>query len=78
MARRPEVALDVCEVGLRQAGASAALFCAKARLLQSLSRVGEAGAAYRAALAADPASPRRDTAWRCKRPRSATGMGPKR
>jgi Sulfotransferase family len=35
---------------------SAALLCAKARLLQSLSRVGEAGAAYRAALAADPAS----------------------
>ncbi len=56
MARRPEVALDVCEVGLRQAGASAALLCAKARLLQSLSRVGEAGAAYRAALAADPAN----------------------
>jgi tetratricopeptide (TPR) repeat protein len=56
VARRPEAALDVCEVGLRQVGASAAILCAKARLLQSLSRVGEAGAAYRAALAADPAS----------------------
>ena len=55
-ARRAETALEVCEVGLRHAGAAAPLLCAKARILQSLSRVAEAGAAYRAALAVDPAS----------------------
>ena len=56
VARRPEVALQVCEVGLRQASASAPLLCAKARVLQSVSRVGEAAAAFRAALALDEAS----------------------
>jgi Sulfotransferase family len=55
-ARNPETALEVCVVGLRHAGATAALLCAQAAVLQSLSRVGEAAAAYRAALAADPES----------------------
>jgi tetratricopeptide (TPR) repeat protein len=55
-ARRPGVALEVCAVGLRHAGATAALLCAQAAILQSLSRVDEAAAAYRAALAADPGS----------------------
>ncbi len=55
-ARRPETALEVCAVGLRHAGATAALLCAQAAVLQSLSRVDEAAAAYRAALAADPGS----------------------
>jgi tetratricopeptide (TPR) repeat protein len=53
VARRPEVALQVCDVGLREAGPSSALHCAKARTLQSLSRVGEAATAFRAALALD-------------------------
>jgi len=56
LARRPQVALRVCDVGERQAGRSAALLCARARVLQSLSRVAEAAAAYDAVLAADPAS----------------------
>jgi tetratricopeptide (TPR) repeat protein len=55
--RRPEAALQVCDTGLVRLGDSAALLCAKARVLQSLSRVAEATAAYSAALAADPASP---------------------
>jgi thioredoxin-like negative regulator of GroEL len=53
VARRPEVALQVCDVGLREAGAGAPLFCAKARILQTLSRVGEAAATFRAALDLD-------------------------
>ena len=78
MARRPEVALDVCEVGLRQAGASAALLCAKARLLQSLSRVGEAARRLsRGAGRRSGERRRRGTAWRCRRLRLATGMGPR-
>ena len=53
VARRPEVALQVCDVGLREAGASAPLLSAKARILQSQSRVGEAARAFRSALALD-------------------------
>jgi tetratricopeptide (TPR) repeat protein len=56
VARRADAALGVCDVGLGQAGAAAALLCAKARILQSLSRVDEAAATYRAALAAEPAN----------------------
>jgi len=56
VSRRPEAALQVCDAGLTRLPGSAALFCAKARVLQSLSRVAEAAAAFRAALAADPAS----------------------
>lgn len=55
-ARRPEIALEVCAVGLRHADATAALLCAQAAVLQSLSRVAEAAASYRAALGADPTS----------------------
>lgn len=55
-ARQPEVALQVCEVGSRHAGASPDLCCARARVLQSLSRVAEAAAAYREALDLDPAN----------------------
>ena len=55
-ARRPETALEVCAVGLRHAGATTALLCAQAAVLQSLSRVGEAAAAYRAALESDPSN----------------------
>jgi tetratricopeptide (TPR) repeat protein len=56
LARRPEAALEVCDAGLARLPGAAALICAKARVLQSLSRVAEAAEAYRAALAADPAS----------------------
>ena len=56
MARRPEVALQVCEVGLREAGAGAQLLSAQARILQSLSRIGEAADAFQAALALDHGS----------------------
>jgi tetratricopeptide (TPR) repeat protein len=54
--RRPEAALQACDAGLARLPGAAALICAKARVLQSLSRVAEAAQAYRAALAADPAS----------------------
>jgi tetratricopeptide (TPR) repeat protein len=56
LGRRPETALQVCDAGLERLPGVAALICAKARVLQSLSRVAEAAEAYRAALAADPAS----------------------
>ena len=52
--RRPETALQVCDAGLGRLPGSAALFCAKARVLQSLSRVAEAAEAFHAALAIDP------------------------
>src|SRR5580692_9903010 len=55
-ARRPEAALAVCDLGLQRLPARPALLCAKARALQSLSRVAEAGALYRQALALDAAS----------------------
>jgi tetratricopeptide (TPR) repeat protein len=51
--RRPETALQVCDAGLKRLPATAALHCANARVLQSLSRVDEAGAAYRNALDGD-------------------------
>ncbi|HEY1426155.1 MAG TPA: sulfotransferase, partial [Caulobacteraceae bacterium] len=50
------MALQVCDVGRRHAGVSAELLCARAHVLQSLSRVAEATAEYRAALALDPSS----------------------
>jgi tetratricopeptide (TPR) repeat protein len=53
--RRPEAALGVCDLGLQRLPAAPGLLCAKARVLQSLSRVAEAGACYRRALALDPA-----------------------
>jgi tetratricopeptide (TPR) repeat protein len=56
LGRRPETALRVCDAGLERLPSAAALICAKARVLQSLSRVAEAAEAYRAALGADPAS----------------------
>ena len=56
VARRPEVALQVCDVGLREAGASAPLLCARARILQSLSRVAAAAVAFREALSLDSGS----------------------
>ena len=34
-ARRPDLALRVCDTGLRRIGANAGLLCAKARVLQS-------------------------------------------
>jgi tetratricopeptide (TPR) repeat protein len=54
--RQPEVALQVCEAGLKRLPGDAGLLCVQGAVLQSLSRVAEAAAAYRAALAADPAS----------------------
>ena len=56
LSRRPETALQVCDAGLARLPGAAALLCAKGRVLQSQSRVAEAAEAYRAALAADPAS----------------------
>jgi tetratricopeptide (TPR) repeat protein len=53
--RRPQAALEVSEAGLKRLPRSAGLHCAKARALQSVSRVVEAGAALREALAIDPA-----------------------
>jgi tetratricopeptide (TPR) repeat protein len=54
--RQPQTALQVCEVGLQRLPGAPALLCAKAAVLQSLSRVAEAAGAYRAALTADPES----------------------
>jgi tetratricopeptide (TPR) repeat protein len=55
-ARRPEAALAVCDLGLQRLPAAPALLCAKARVLQSLSRVAEATALYRQALALNAAN----------------------
>jgi tetratricopeptide (TPR) repeat protein len=56
LARRPDAALAACDAGLgRAASPAAGLLAAKAQVLQSLSRVIEAGDLYRQALAADPA-----------------------
>jgi tetratricopeptide (TPR) repeat protein len=54
--RRPEAALAVCDLGLQRLPTAPGLICAKARALQSVSRVAEAAARYRQALAVDPAS----------------------
>jgi tetratricopeptide (TPR) repeat protein len=54
--RRPEAALEVCEAALRRLPGAPALHCAKAGILQSLSRVTDAAAAYRRALDLDPTS----------------------
>jgi tetratricopeptide (TPR) repeat protein len=56
LSRRPETALQVCDAGLERLPGAATLICARARVLQSLSRIDEAAGAYAAALAADPAS----------------------
>ena len=53
--RRSQAALDASEAGLKRLPTSAGLLCAKARALQSVSRVVEAEAALREALAIDPA-----------------------
>ena len=55
-ARRPDMALAVCDRGLARLPGRPGLLCAKARVLQSLSRVEEAGDLYRRALAADDTS----------------------
>src|ERR1700740_2249378 len=55
-ARSPEASLTACETGLRRVGPSAALLCAKARVLQNVSQVDEAAACLRQALDVDPAS----------------------
>ena len=54
LGRRPEAALRACDDGLTRLPASPSLYCAKARVLQSLSRVGEARVALQQALAIDP------------------------
>jgi tetratricopeptide (TPR) repeat protein len=53
LARRPQAAMEACEAGLRRLPRAAALHVARGRILQSLSRVAEAAAAYRQALALD-------------------------
>jgi len=52
-ARQPRAALEALAAGLRRIGPNPALFCAEARVLQSLGRVGEAAARLRQALALD-------------------------
>ena len=54
--RRAEAAITVCDLGLQRLPAAPALLCAKARTLQSLSRVAEAVVLYRQALGLDPAN----------------------
>jgi len=54
--RRPEAALAMADAGLARLPSSADLLCAKAQALQSLSRVAEAGKAFRRALAINPAN----------------------
>jgi len=55
-ARRAEVALQVCDAGLRRLPGHPALLSSKARVLRDGSRVAEAAALLRQALSADPAS----------------------
>ncbi len=54
-ARRPEMALQVCDAALARLPGQPGILSAKARVLQSLSRVVEAAALYRQALARDGA-----------------------
>ena len=56
LARRPQAAMDACEAGLRGLPRASVLHVARGRVLQSLSRVPEAAAAYRRALALDASS----------------------
>jgi hypothetical protein len=56
VARRPEAAIEACDAGLRRLPQSAGLHAIRGRVLQSLSRVGEATAAFRQAMALDDAS----------------------
>ena len=53
-ARRPEVALQVADAGLRRLSGHPALLCAKGRVLQNDSRLAEAEMLFRQALAVDP------------------------
>ncbi len=53
LARRPQAAIETCEAGLRRLPRAAVLHAARGRILQSLSRVAEATAAFRQALALD-------------------------
>jgi tetratricopeptide (TPR) repeat protein len=55
--RRPQAALEASEAGLARLPASTALLCAKARALQTVSRVDAARAVLRAALAIDADCP---------------------
>jgi tetratricopeptide (TPR) repeat protein len=55
-ARRPEVALQVADAGLRRLPGQPTLLAAKARVLQNDSRLNEAAATFRQALAVEPAN----------------------
>jgi tetratricopeptide (TPR) repeat protein len=56
LARRPDAAIAVCDRALKNAGSKADVLCAKARALQSLSRVGEAADLFEQALTLDHAN----------------------
>jgi tetratricopeptide (TPR) repeat protein len=56
LARRPQAAMEACEAGLRGLPRASVLHVARARILQSLSRVPEAAGAYHRALALDAGS----------------------
>jgi len=56
VSRRPQAALEACDAGLARLPRSAALHCARARVLRSLGQIDAASAALRQALAIDPAS----------------------
>ena len=53
-ARRPDLALAACDQAAARGVEDAGLLCARAEVLQSLSRVDEAAAAFEAALAREP------------------------
>jgi len=53
LARRPQAAMEACDAGLRRLPQASVLHAARGRILQSLSRVTEAAAAFRRALALD-------------------------
>jgi tetratricopeptide (TPR) repeat protein len=55
VARRPDLALKAAELAQTHTLPEPGLLCARAEVLQSLSRVAEAAAIYRQALALDPA-----------------------
>ena len=53
LARRPQVAIEACDAGLRRLPQAAALHAVRGRILQSVSRVQDAAAAFDRALALD-------------------------
>ena len=53
-ARRPEAALEANQAALNLAPDEPSLLCARAQILRSLSRIGEASALFQRALAANP------------------------